>query len=313
MRREPGISDNGREPVRSSPRSDTSASTVCLLCGASSRRWLGGDAREIRRCASCRFLWIPQGIKRTLTGRSMYEDDEALFVGVGAADYYLDSTARDAADAKLKWVERYVSGPAALLDVGANVGYYCSAAARRFDARGLEPNLHAVRWGREHLNAPLERGSVYDDRPDFEGRFDVITLFDVIEHLEDPDAALLQCRRWLNRSGRLFISTPDAGSVVARLLRSQWYYIDWNEHVSLFTRDNLSSLLNRMGFRTVSRRSIGRRYRFSYIERKLAYLAKTNAVMRVAHVAAQPLRFVPRASIHLNLGDVMGVVAERTD
>ena len=147
------------------------------------------------------------------------------------SDYYRDQSTIDAARAKLEWVTRLSRGSGRLLDIGANFGYFARDAATRFEALGIEPSALTVAWGRQHLNAPVEVGSIYDARPEFAGRFDVITLFDVIEHLPEPHDALGRIREWLAPGGRLFLTTPDAGSLIARLLGKNWWYIDLTEHI----------------------------------------------------------------------------------
>jgi SAM-dependent methyltransferase len=267
--------------------------------------------RELRCCDRCRFCFIPQGVKRSATGRTIYDDESSVFFGSGSADYYADDTAREAAARKLAWVADHVAAPATLLDVGANVGFFCDAARHVFSTTGLEPNVHAVRWAREHLDAPVAAGSIYDPHPEFARAFDAITMFDVIEHLPDVQEAVTRCHAWLKPGGRLFITTPDRGSIVARILGRHWHYIDLDEHIALFTKSNLTTLLERHGFAVMATRSIGRRYRLSYIERRLAYLAQGAPLMRLAHWLAQPLRLVGQGSVTLSLGDVVGVVAER--
>jgi hypothetical protein len=96
---------------------------------------------------------------------------------------------------------------------------------------------------------------------------------------------------------------------VARLLGSHWYYVDLLEHISLFTTANLARLLQECGFRVIERRTIGRRYRVSYIERRLRGLSRDSRLLRAAHVATLPLRLAREARITLNLGDVAGIVA----
>jgi hypothetical protein len=113
----------------------------------------------------------------------------------------------------------------------------------------------------------------------------------------------------LTDGGYLFITTPDASAPIARLLGSHWYYIDLLEHISLFTTANLIRLLRDCGFRVLERRTFGRRYRLSYIERRLQGLARDSLLLRAAHVAALPLRLAREARVTLNLGDVTGIVA----
>ncbi len=284
----------------------------CQVCGASGVRWLEANERELRRCLSCDFAWIVQGVKRAPSGRSIYEDATPVFFEGQQADYYRDETANEAARAKLAWVRAHVPDGGRLLDVGANFGLFVKQAAHHYDAIGIEPSSTVVNLARES-GARLEIGSIYDEEEHFEGRFDVVTMFDVLEHLPDADRALLQCRRFLRPGGHLFLSTPDAGSFMRRLLGRHWYYIDLDEHVALFNRRNLGTVLTRTDFEIVDVRSIGRAYRFSYIRRRLQFLGRHAALMRAAHVATWPLRFRPEARLTINFGDVMGVVARRRD
>jgi hypothetical protein len=106
------------------------------------------------------------------------------------------------------------------------------------------------------------------------------------------------------------VTTPDSGSVAARLLGRHWYYVDLKEHIGLFNRRNLTGLIESRGFTVVETRTIGRRYRFSYIERRLAFLASQGStLLSVLHAAALPLRLAPQWTLPLNFGDVAGIVA----
>ena len=293
-----------------SSRAPSQTPPACPLCGGGSRLLSARGDRSLHRCTRCRHLWVPQGVKTSAAGIAIYDDDQSLFFGEGRADYYLDDTAREAAAAKLAWVEAHVPNRGVLLDIGANVGHFAKAAAARFETTAIEPNVHAVRWARERLHAPVAAGSIYDAHPAFAGRFDAVTLFDVIEHLPDAKGALAQCRRWLRPGGRLFVTTPDAGSLAARVMGRHWHYIDLDEHIGLLSRATLGRLLADCGFRAIAWRSVGRRYRFSYVEARLRHLARDTAALRVAHLAAQPLRLWPSGRVWISLGDVMGVVAE---
>lgn len=294
---------------RSGDMTDAACAPDCPICGGAGRVWTRRFGRELRRCRSCGFAWVPEGLMLAPSGRSIYEDDTPIFMTDQQVDYYRDESTLDAAQDKLEWVRAHTRGAKTLLDVGANFGYFVKEASAWFDAVGIEPSPRVVEWARTHLGAPLEVGSIYDRRPDFRGRFDVITMFDVIEHLPDPRAALERCREYLTPDGRLFITTPDSGSPMARALGSQWYYVDLVEHISLFNATSLRRLLADAGFAVVATRTIGRRYRFSYIERRLRQLSAETLLLRAAHAVSLPLRLWPNARVRLNLGDVTGVLA----
>jgi SAM-dependent methyltransferase len=290
-------------PDRESPRDH------CRICGRAGAVWTESRGRQLLRCVACRFAWVPQGVGRTATGESIYESDEPIFFTDIQSDYYRDEATVDAARAKLQWVSRFVPHGSAILDVGANLGHFIQQAQQQYTAVGMEPSAAVVAWGREHLKVSLEQGSIERDNPTYVGRFGAVTMFDVIEHLPDPRAALQRSRRYLTSEGHLFITTPDASAPVARLLGSHWYYVDLLEHISLFTTANLARLLRECGFRVLERRTFGRRYRLSYIERRLRSLSHDSLLLRAAHIAALPLRLAREARITLNLGDVVGIVA----
>lgn len=296
----------------SQPVYDTAA-PPCPLCGSASRIWIRRFDRELAKCAKCAFAWVPAGVMRTPGGRSIYEDDSAFFMTEEQSDYYRDNSTLDAARDKMRWVASLSRRGGRLLDVGANFGFFAREAAAAFDVTGMEPSPQVVAWGRAHLQAPVEVGSIEEDRPDYHGRFDVITMFDVIEHLPNPRATLERCAAYLAPGGRLFITTPDSGSLMARLFGSAWYYVDLVEHISLFNAANLVGLLEATGFRLVHRRTIGRRYKLSYIEYRLGQIAADSLLLRIAHVASLPLRLLPGVRVPLNLGDVVGLVVERRD
>ena len=282
---------------------------TCDICGGTGRLWTRRQGRELLRCAGCGFAWVPQGVLRTARGASIYEDEEEAFFEA-RADYYYDASAREAAVAKVGWVAGFSPRGGRLLDVGANAGLFVAEAGQLYDAAGIEPSAAAVRMAKASGRSSVEVGSIYDAIGARSGRFDAITLFDVIEHLADPRLALEQCRRLLMPAGRLYLTTPDCGSLVARLMGTHWHYLDLDQHVSVFSAANLTRLLADTGFRTISQRPFGRRYRVSYIERHLGELARGNALLRLAHMASQPLRLFPDHRVSINLRDVIGLVAE---
>jgi hypothetical protein len=105
----------------------------------------------------------------------------------------------------------------------------------------------------------------------------------------------------------LFLSTPDAGSLAARLLGSRWYYLDPVQHLNLFSRANLLRMVSERGFRLLGYRYFGRSYRVNYIANRLRYLALGGSN---SHASA-PMR-VPfgQLTIPIKLWDVMGLALE---
>jgi SAM-dependent methyltransferase len=141
-----------------------------------------------------------------------------------------------------------------LLDIGCGVGFFVKEAARAgFDAKGIEWSQRAVDAGRSQWNLALTAGSFLDH--DFGSlQFDVVTLWQVLEHLDDPIAALRKIRTLLNDGGVVAIAVPNFASIQAKIFRHRWYHLDVPRHLFHFTPRSLEGLLQREGFR-IARKS----------------------------------------------------------
>jgi len=154
-----------------------------------------------------------------------------------------------------------------ILDIGCAEGTLLSLARERgWDVAGVEPNKHLVKWAKKNQNLGIMQGSVYNKRLK-RNSFDVITLLDVIEHVHNPIKFLSRCNELLVPGGTIFISTPDIGSPIARVMRRRWFYI-LSIHVFYFTRQTMSRVLNKAGFDNVKSSPYFLRTRLSYVTEK---------------------------------------------
>lgn len=256
---------------------------------------------------------MPLGVARTSSGRSIYEAEESVFEVDGNDEYYLDEGTQTAAQDKLRFVTRFCTAPGGtLLDVGSSFGHFLAAAEGRFDASGIELNARAVAWSIEHFGVRNEVASLYDLPPTLPKTFDAITAWDVIEHLDDPRRALAACHERLRAGGWLFLSTPDAGAAIARLLGQRWYYQDPVQHVNLFSRENLQRLLTESGFVTRETTHFGRSYRLRYIVNRLRYLAGDGLAGRTLGALTRMMpESIAQGHVTIKLWDVLGVAAQR--
>ncbi|HXK09231.1 MAG TPA: class I SAM-dependent methyltransferase [Vicinamibacteria bacterium] len=295
------------------PRGGSSSPSGCLLCGGTSRFWFARGDRHYERCGVCGLLVVPQGVATDASGVSIYESETSVFLADGNTGYYFDHETNLAnSRRKLALVEEHVTDGSSLMDAGANFGHFLSVAAGRYRARGFDLSPAAVAWGRAHFGVDAVVGSVYSPPPDG-APWDAITSWDVLEHLADPEAALFRLRELLRPRGWLFLSTPDAGSRIARLLGRRWHYLDPVQHVTLFSRESLRTLLERSGFDVVAARSLGHDYRLRYVADRLCYLhsrGATGALLRAARLLLRPLGGF---TVYLNLGDVVAVAARRRE
>ncbi|HKZ86478.1 MAG TPA: class I SAM-dependent methyltransferase [Anaerolineae bacterium] len=205
----------------------------------------------------------------------------------------------------LRPLERLKPPPGRLLDVGAYTGVFVEIAARHgWDAVGLEPSHWAVQ---EALNQglPMIEGTLESaDLP--RAWYDVITLWDVIEHLTDPHAAIRRCHSLLKPGGLLVLHTMDIDSPFARLMGARWPWL-MEMHIYFFSRRTLTAMLEKAGFRVVDAKPQGRYLRLGYFATRVGGLLGQPAG-RVMGRLIHALR-LSQVPISINLGDLFTAFA----
>lgn len=169
----------------------------------------------------------------------------------------------------LEDLERVVgeAGGRRLLDVGAHIGVFVEEACRNgWQAQGIEPSKWAVESAKGR-GIDLTQGFL-EDRPFKDQTFDVITLWDVIEHLTDPAAELELCNELVEPGGWIAIHTMDAGSLAARILGRRWPWL-MEMHLYYFDRKSLGELLQRTGFEPVRTEARSRYLSLGYLAGRL--------------------------------------------
>lgn len=197
-----------------------------------------GLTLPLLQCGSCGFVYARRDSLPRLTELYSQLDD---------AEYGESVEGRRRQMAHLlRWVVAGTRRRGRLLDVGAASGILLrEAEALGFDAVGVEPSRHLAARARAE---GLEVHTGVLPQPAIEATtFDVVTLVDVIEHVDDPLDLLARCRRHIAAGGSLVVVTPDRGSVAARLLGRRWWHRRL-AHVSYFDQSTLTAALERSGF-----------------------------------------------------------------
>ena len=143
-------------------------------------------------------------------------------------------------------IEAIRSSRGRLLDVGCWTGSFLVAAHERgWDAEGIEPSRWAAARAAER-GMDVHVGELDDlDLP--ADSFDAVVCCDVLEHLADPGAALERFSKILRDGGVLYVTVPDAGSRLARVMGRRWWSV-LPMHLQYFTRSSMRQLLTRHGF-----------------------------------------------------------------
>lgn len=220
----------------------------CRLCGSRDFKRLfvaERSRRQVVRCRGCGLVFYnPQ--PSPAQAAALYSTDyfEGDFPAAGA-----DAQVR-LAHRRLERIEREVR-MGRLLDVGCGRGRFLAAALERgWKAVGLDVSPAAAAMARSASGAPVFEGELTADRPTELEPVDVLTLWDVLEHLADPVAALAAAPRWLKPGGLLFVQTQNVNSIAAAWLGSRWeQFVEF--HLYHFSSSTLRAALERSGFERI--------------------------------------------------------------
>lgn len=153
----------------------------------------------------------------------------------------------------VRFVERCARGRDAnrrrLLDIGFGSGTFLELASRRgFAVHGMDISATAVRLVRERSGLDVRQGDIGSDS--WAGlRFDLVTMFHVLEHLPDPARGIEYAASLLTPDGSIIVQVPNIASLQARVFGLRWYGFDVPRHIVNFSPQALRLLLDRAGLR----------------------------------------------------------------
>ena len=207
---------------------------------------------EIVRCRHCGLVYTNPRLK---------DYNAAYLKGFEETDHEIEDHARfksavfqNALSRIQKW-QNTSGSPAGgkLLDIGCGSGHFIKAANQNgFDACGIEPTSGSADYGIEKLNLNILNQDLFDAQLP-ENHFDVITAWDVIEHLPDPQAMLRRAAKWLKPGGIIALRFPSApwqkikGFVFHQLLKSERASFAPTIHLYFFSEKTFTSLAQRLG------------------------------------------------------------------
>jgi len=141
------------------------------------------------------------------------------------------------------------------LDVGCSAGFVVEAAAAAgFDAWGVELEAAAVAFARDTLRLPQVTCGTLDSQHYPAASFDVLSMYDVIEHVPDLNATVAELKHLLAPGGVIEIRTPDVGHFTTPRRLETWREIKPSEHLYYFDRRTLPRLFARHGLKLIERR-----------------------------------------------------------
>jgi 2-polyprenyl-3-methyl-5-hydroxy-6-metoxy-1,4-benzoquinol methylase len=221
---------------------------ACPVCGSNQFEYyltatdktVTGESFKLHRCKSCKLVVTNPRPKQSDISKYYQSKDYISHTGGGtsALDRIYRTVRNYSIQKKLKLIARYnTSG--SLLDYGCGTGQFLLTAKQKgWLCAGVEPSSEA----RQKIHSSL---TVHESLETITTKFDVITLWHVLEHVHDLNGTLTKLRTLLNPGGTIFIAVPNHGSPDAQHYGEHWAGYDVPRHLWHFVKEPMAKLISR--------------------------------------------------------------------
>jgi 2-polyprenyl-3-methyl-5-hydroxy-6-metoxy-1,4-benzoquinol methylase len=227
---------------------------ACALCGGRQRRERFREGPwTVVTCTRCDLTYVtprlvPEALLEHVYDASYWRSPAPRERGyldyLGDGPLHLATFRR-----RLRGLERWLPPTGRALDVGCGAGDFLRTLVERgWQVAGVEPSRAAREAAARTLGVGVVRAGTLEQAGLEPGSFDLVTLWDVLEHLPDPLGSLRSVRALLRPTGRLVIETQDIESAVARRMGRRWHHFKHAEHLVHFHRGTLARALELSGF-----------------------------------------------------------------
>ena len=219
----------------------------CILCASVSLKNLKGyEEHYLVKCQSCKFVFCePIPTEREL---------EKHYENYGRNDYLSPLTIKRYHEI-LDSFEPYRKTNK-LIDVGCGIGYFLEEAKKRgWEVYGTEFTDEAIEICSKKgikMNKGVLNPNNYTSQ-----EFDVITSFEVIEHINNPQEELANFYKILRKGGLVYCTTPNFNSLLRYRLKEKYNVLCYPEHLSYYTPKTLKYVFEKEGFRTKNIKATG--------------------------------------------------------
>lgn len=199
-------------------------------------------------CKECQSIFLPV----VPTQEAMLEYAEKAYKNGLYVDYVnAKNIKRLHFESRIKLLkERFPDGK--LLDVGCACGHFLNVALKNgYDSYGVEFSKNAIDAADCNVQKRIINGSVNDLSKYDLGQFDIVTAFDIIEHVDDPYKFVGDIRRIMKDKSGLIISTPDTGHFLRYVMGRGWPMLQPLQHTVLFSKKSMRFFLKKLGFQDI--------------------------------------------------------------
>lgn len=274
----------------------------CRVCGGKTAKH---TIPALLACPECGFVTADMKIPEKKL-KELYSG--GYFKGGEYADYQAEEKViKLNFRRRLKTLARFIADPGkkSLYEIGCAYGFFLEEAGKIFrSAEGIDLSADAVKAAKKR-GLQVQSGDFLKTR--LRGKKDVFCMWDTIEHLENPFDYVKKIAKHTRRGGLLAITTGDIGSLNARLRGPKWRQIHPPTHLHYFSKQSLTRLLEKNGYRVVY---AGHPGQFLDMDNALKILFVIRSRKKNIYEALKKIS-LNKIKIYLNLFDLLYIIARK--
>ncbi len=199
-------------------------------------------------CDACELLYVNPVLSETALATWYATAESQKWFEQQALARSMDTRLRAIFEPRLEQIERWHPSRGRLLDIGCSRGFFMALASEKgWETYGVEIDPALARESAERSGGYTWSGRCEDvDIP--ETIFDVVTLWEVIEHVIEPSQLIAKLQRVLKPGGSLVLTTPNFDGIEFEAVGRLHDNIEAPAHINYFSPATLTPLLERSGF-----------------------------------------------------------------
>lgn len=226
---------------------------------------------QIVKCNSCNFIYLNPRINQKIINKGYSYSQDKKFVSQNKIRVKTFKNTLEIIDNRINLSNKKI------LDIGSGGGAFLKACKDiKIQVEGIEPNKWLVKYAKKKYNVNISSKKIYNIKKSF----DVVSLFDVLEHIPNLQSTVNEITRLVKKNGHLIINVPDHDSLARKLLKTKWpFYL--NVHLHYFNERTLSKLLEKR-FKLVYSKPYWQNLEINYImERAAKYFSFLNILKKL--------------------------------
>lgn len=233
--------------MESNNKSEVNFLTICPLCNSKViKSLIGYEKSYLANCVSCGFVFsfkIPSSLDLKNHYSRYTRGNNISSITIKRYDNLLNQ------------FEKFRKNNT-LIDIGCGDGYFLDRAKKRgWKVFGTEFTEGAIEFcRRKGLDVISSEG--YLKKFEY-GYFDIITSFEVLEHLNKPQEEVENYYSLIREGGMCYVTTPNFNSLSRRILKGKWNVIEYPEHLSYYTSATLKKLFETQTLDAIKIKSTG--------------------------------------------------------